>query len=718
MASLARARRAVVVVAGLATALLVISGLTVPTPAAAAPGDVTLFPTTSPVDNTIDLVLGDDGNIWFANGAVTRDRLLGRMTPSGDVTSFTPPGVTFARTITSGPDGNIWFSGYESTDSGLVPLLGRLDPDTEVVTIYTTGLTALPVVLTPGPDGDVWFADQYGGLGKVAPDGTVTSFDLRTTPYLDEPLTFDSDGNLWTTAWPVPGGPTPGRLVRTTPGGIQTTFPVGGQQPVSVEVGTDGNLWFADTRAIGRMTPAGVVTRFPNDFVTGARDLTVGGDGNIWFAANGSSRIGRVTPAGDIGLFRHASAATARDLVLGADGNIWYGDGNVVGRVRPTGVIRTFGGSGVESVIGLTPGPGTGLWFASSGSGLASITMAGDITTHEGAVHIVSPDEVIPADSGGLWFSAQRDSVSRHDIGLIATDGQAVGFGGQPACRTSSPCFHHWGGRQLTEDPDGNLWFLDTENQIGRVTPDGQVSAWTRPVSELGALTVGADGNIWITGRDRGPSVGRVFRIRTDTGGLRAFAVPGSFRTHDVVTGADGNVWFGAGGDRLGRITPAGVVTTFGAASVTGVGDLVTGPDGNVWFAAPGRVGRITPAGRIRTFAHPGLQSATELTAGPDGNVWFLTLANPRVGRVTPAGSITFSSGGLAFDLDPTMVAGPDDDLWFSSTGNDRLARVTTAGALTTTDPGIQVNGGLAVGPDGHLWFATSGGLGRLDLAP
>ena len=341
-------RRLGVAVAVLGTVLVTISGLGA-VPAGSAPGDVTVFPTTSPVDNARHLVLGDDGNIWFTNGSGSGDVPLGRMTPSGDVTPFRPPGVTHAFAITSGADGNVWFSAFDSTDSGLVPLLGRLDPDTEVVTTFTSGLTALPVVLTPGPDGDVWFADQEGGLGKVAPDGTVTRFDLRTTPDLDEPLTFDADDNLWTTAWAAPMT-TPGRLVRTTPAGVQTTFPLESRHPVSVEVGADGNLWFGDTRAIGRMTPAGVETRFPNDYLTAVRDLTVGGDGNIWFAANGSSRIGRVTPAGAVALFRHASAATARDLLLGADGNIWFGDGDVVGRVRDTGVIRTFGGSGVESV--------------------------------------------------------------------------------------------------------------------------------------------------------------------------------------------------------------------------------------------------------------------------------------------------------------------------------------------------------------------------------
>ncbi len=696
---------------------LVVAGGGLASPAAAAPGDVTVFPTTSPVDSPRNLVLGDDGNIWFTNGSGTSDVPLGRMTPSGDVTPFRPAGVTTADAITSGDDGNIWFSAFDATGGNLVPVLGRLDPDTEAVTTFTSGLTALPVVLTPGPDGNVWFADQEGGLGKVASDGTVTRFDLGTTPGLDEPLTFDTDGNLWTTAWAVPMS-APGRLVRTTPAGVQTTFALESRRPVSVEVGADGNLWFADTRAIGRMTPAGVETRFPNDYLTGVRDLVVGGDGNVWFAANGSSRIGRISPAGALALFPHTSAATARDLLLGADGNIWFGDGDTVGRVRDTGVIHTFGGSGVESVTGLTPGPGTDLWFAGSASSLASITMTGDITAHEATVHIVWPDEVIAGTHGGLWFSAQRDSLSHQAIGRMATDGQAEAFGGQPACRTVSPCSRHWGGRHLTEDLDGNLWFLDTENQIGRVTPDGQVSAWTRPGAEFSGLTVGADGHIWVTGQDRGPAVGRLYRVRTDSGRLRAFTVPGVSRTGDVVTGADGNVWFAAGRDRLGRITPAGVVTTFGSALVTRVTDLVAGPDGNVWFSSRERVGRITPAGRIRTFTDPGLQSATALTAGPDGNVWFLTTTNPRVGRVTPTGSITFFRGGLYFNGEPTMIAGPDDDLWFTSTGNERLARVTTTGDLTITDPGAAVTGGLALGPDGHLWFATARGLGRFELVP
>src|SRR5262245_5907799 len=53
---------------------------------------------------------------------------------------------------------------------------------------------------------------------------------------------------------------------------------------------------------------------------------------------------------------------------------------------------------------------------------------------------------------------------------------------------------------------------------------------------------------------------------------------------------------------------------------------ITRGPDGNMWFtdALAGKIGRITPAGVITEFSAgitPGAQP-TEITAGPDGNLW------------------------------------------------------------------------------------------------
>ena len=78
----------------------------------------------------------------------------------------------------------------------------------------------------------------------------------------------------------------------------------------------------------------------------------------------------------------------------------------------------------------------------------------------------------------------------------------------------------------------------------------------------------------------------------------------------DIAAGSDGNMWFTEpGANRIGRITPTGVVTEFSA----GISrrslplGIAAGPDGNLWFTETGfcseegcvggnRIGRITPS--------------------------------------------------------------------------------------------------------------------------
>src|SRR5438093_1231840 len=82
-------------------------------------------------------------------------------------------------------------------------------------------------------------------------------------------------------------------------------------------------------------------------------------------------------------------------------------------------------------------------------------------------------------------------------------------------------------------------------------------------------------------------------------------------------------------------------------------GRITAGPDGNVWFTESlgNKIGRITPAGVITEFPVPTSDSHPDgITAGPDGNVWFTEITGMKIGRITPAGVITeFSvpTGGI-----------------------------------------------------------------------
>ena len=72
-----------------------------------------------------------------------------------------------------------------------------------------------------------------------------------------------------------------------------------------------------------------------------------------------------------------------------------------------------------------------------------------------------------------------------------------------------------------------------------------------------------------------------------------------------IAAGADGNLWFTEfnGGNRIGRVTPQGVISEFSAGLNGGAQPyaIAAGSDGNLWFTEQNgnRIGRITPSGPV-----------------------------------------------------------------------------------------------------------------------
>src|SRR5207245_11434516 len=79
---------------------------------------------------------------------------------------------------------------------------------------------------------------------------------------------------------------------------------------------------------------------------------------------------------------------------------------------------------------------------------------------------------------------------------------------------------------------------------------------------------------------------------------------------------------------------------------LSGPDSITVGPDGNLWFTedSGNKIGRITPAGVITEFPLPpnlncppnGINSPLGITAGPDGNLWFTESYGHKVGRIPP----------------------------------------------------------------------------------
>jgi streptogramin lyase len=272
----------------------------------------------------------------------------------------------------------------------------------------------------------------------------------------------------------------------------------------------------------------------------------------------------------------------------------------------------------------------------------------------------------------------------------------------------------------IAAGPDGNLWFAEYNDRIGRITTAGVITEFPLPTTGNGtvAIAAGPDGNLWFTEYD----AHRIGRITT-AGVVTVFPIDHFASPAGIAAGPDGNLWFTEDdGNRIGRITTGGVMTGFSTptAPIRPVG-ITAGPDGNLWFTVFGgnRIGRITTAGIITEFSIPTAGSGPiDITAGPDGNLWFTEREANKIGRITPTGVITEFSVPTTASLPSGIASGPDGSLWFTETAANKIGRVTTTGVITefpipTPD---SLPDGIAAGPDGNIWFTERRGnkIGRL----
>ncbi len=176
------------------------------------------------------------------------------------------------------------------------------------------------------------------------------------------------------------------------------------------------------------------------------------------------------------------ASSQPRLIVAGRDGNLWFTVEARIGRITPQGTITEFPLPAGVSVNGLAQAPDGTIWFT---------------------------------DACGQDRALEPAEWQRHRVPAAYPPGD-----------TSPPA-------PIVAGPDGNLWFgagnlIDGSpvlspipSEIGRITPQGIITEFPVDSPAPASLTVGPDGNLWITNL---PSLGQ---------------------------------------DMIGRITPAGTVTEF-----------------------------------------------------------------------------------------------------------------------------------------------------------
>jgi sugar lactone lactonase YvrE len=248
--------------------------------------------------------------------------------------------------------------------------------------------------------------------------------------------------------------------------------------------------------------------------------------------------------------------------------------------------------------------------------------------------------------------------------------------------------------RGVCADASGNIYVADLYNSnIRKISPAGVVTTFAGS---------GAYGN-------------------TDATGTAA-----SFRNPiGVCADASGNIYVADAGNRkIRKISPAGVVTTFagsgayGNTDATGTAASFRSPigvcadaSGNIYVADAdnNKIRKISPAGVVTTFAGSGAYGNTDATgtaasfyspsgvcADASGNIYVADLYNRIIRKISPAGVVTtFAGSGAYGNTDSTgtaasfyfpsgVCADASGNIYVAEADDNKIRKISPAGVVTT----------------------------------
>lgn len=290
---------------------------------------------------------------------------------------------------------------------------------------------------------------------------------------------------------------------------------------------------------------------------------------------------------------------------------------------------------------------------------------------------------------------------------VVTTIAGTGGAGSNDATGTAASFNYPMG---VCQDATGNLYVADYgNNKIRKITSTGVVTTFAgdgtsgstdatgTAASFKGpqAICTDAAGNLYVTDTDN-----HKIRKITSTGVVTTFAGSGVMGSANgtgtaasfsnpagVCADASGNIYVAEyGSNKIRKITPAGVVTTFAgngtATSVDGTGTAASfnrpvgiciNATGDFYIAEHDacNIRKITSAGVVTTLAGNGAVGSTDATGtaasfkyptgvctDAAGNVYVADQGNHKIRKITPAGVVsTYAGSGTAGFMDGTGTA-------------------------------------------------------------
>jgi sugar lactone lactonase YvrE len=460
-------------------------------------GVITTVPGSTQLQSPFDVAVDGSGNLFVAEAYGNRIR---KISASGDVSTvagtgtqgfsgddgpavdaqlFVPTGVAVDNA------GNLYIDDYGNAR------VRKVSPDGTITTVAGGGksredsvratdaqlLYALGVALDN--QGNLYIAEEYAGIRKVSPDGTITTaagggkdwniadgVSANSVILLPIAVAVDGSGNLSIADWQFNT-----RVRRVSAAGILTTVAGNGQyccfsgdggpaasaqfsDPSSVALDASGNIYIADARngRIRKVSPDGTITTvatacyWPDDIWTPC-GIAVDATSNLY--TSDDSGVFRISPSGG----KTKLADFGSGLALDRAGDLFIAD-------QYHGVIRKVSPEGTSTIIA-----GTGnIGFSGDG---------GPATDAE----LSLPTSLAVDGSGNLYIadSGNRRIRMVSATGVINTvadasadlDGNLAGFGLNNVITG------------LAVDNSGNIFFEELSSsarRIRRVSPDGTVT--------------------------------------------------------------------------------------------------------------------------------------------------------------------------------------------------------------------------------------------------
>lgn len=707
------------------------------------------------------VVGGPDGNIWFVEHFGNK---VGKVTPTGSITTYATASGAEPRRITSGPDGNLWFS--ENAKK-----VGRITPSGKI-TEFSTYNKAESVAIAPGPSGWIWYAEPVErSISAINPSNTAETLHKHTFPIGTTPgeMALGPDGNMWV----VLGGVN--KIAKVTAAGAVTEYALpAGSKPVDITAGPGNSMWFtnAGTKKVGKITMTGEVSEYamPEKIGGTPGGIAKGPDGNVWFTAQGY--VGKVTPTGEVSEYETGTSPTDTDIAAGPDGNMWFVNQGYVGAIVPPGEmarpveVRAAAPPGVSCSYTSEPTEMNNgcralvihywneqpdeIWkvmyvaydpsskhmaekpvqeyeYDSTGRLIAAWDprIAPNLKTKygydaEGHITALSPPGqepwtftygAIAGDKGtGRLLKATRAPASAElwkggeSEAVANTVAPAISGAATEGIRLAVSK-GTWSG---SPNSYGYKWKRCTASGACEPIAGATNSNYTPSAGDVGD-TLLAEVTATNAGGSATAASAATAAVVTNASAWTEYSLPASSGPRDIAPGPASNaMWFADyTSSKIGKTTTAGAITEYALPSGSGPEGIVKGSDENMWFTEykSNKVGKITSVGTITEYALPAESHPKLIASGPDGKLWFTEISANKIGKITTSGTIT--EYALPAGSSPTGIAsGPDGNLWFTESDRDKIGKIATSGTITEYAlPSGSAPNRITVGPDGNLWF-------------